>query len=353
MVIHINTTYSGSYGRLKIHFNDYLSDSFVKSLLELDIKDIRLKLYETSYRDDIDKSAAIGTNDTDILMVAINRHVINNAKIALFAIPPQMKSFMKTYVSKWDIESIKAIITSKVIHHDIKYTDSFILSFRDIPMGIFAGNLKRDDFRVIMEKNDVDSIVNYLLNYGFNYLLKDLEEYKKTGDTSSLLSAMDYRYYNDLISHALFYNGDEGQIIKYVKTVVDLKNILTLAKALELNVPFDKIENSIIGNGNFSISALADIFRSGNVLDLLSVFKHFNIDEALDYYKENKNLSMFEVSMRKALFQEYVPVMLRDTASLYIFAYVLYAERERDNLRAIIIGKSYKLDNNIIERMLI
>jgi len=353
MVILINTTYSGSYGRLKIHFGDYLSDSFVKSLLELDIKDIRLKLYETSYRDDIDKATTISTDDITILMTAINRHVINNARIVLFAVPPQMKSFMKSYVSKWDIESIKAIITSKVIHHDIKYNDSFILSFRDIPLGIYAGNLKRDDFRAIMEKNDVDSVVNYLLNYGFNYLLKDLEEYKKTGDTSSLLSAMDYRYYNELINNALFYNGDEAQIIKYVKTLVDLKNILTLAKAIELNVSFEKIESSIIDNGTYSKAALSDIFRSGSVIELLSVFKQFNISEALDYYKETKNLSSFEISMRKALFQEFVPVMLRNTASLYIFAYILYAERERDNLRAIIIGKSYKLDNNIIERMLI
>lgn len=353
MVVPINTTYSGSYGRLKIHFNDYLSDSFVKSLLELDIKDIRLKLYETSYRDDIDKATTISNDDVDILITAINRHVINNAKIALFAVPPQIKSFMKSYVSKWDIESIKAIITSKVIHHDIKYNDSFIMSFRDIPMGIYAGNLKRDDFRAIMEKNDVDSVINYLLNYGFNYLLKELEEYKKTGDTSSLLSAMDYRYYNGLVNTALFYNGDEGQIIKYVKTVVDLKNILTLAKAIELNVPFEKIENSIIDNGNFSRTALSDTFRSGNVIELLSLFKHFNIDEALDYYKENKNLSQFEIGMRKSLFHEFVPVMIRDTASLFIFAYILYAERERDNLRTIIMGKSYKLDNNTIERMLI
>jgi V/A-type H+-transporting ATPase subunit C len=352
-VIDINTTYSGSYGRLKIHFNDYLSDSFVKSLLELDIKDIRLKLYETSYREDIDKATTISTDDIDILITAINRHVINNARIALFAVPPQMKSFMKTYVSKWDIESIKAIITSKVINHEIKATDSFIMSFRDMPLGIFAGNLKREDFRILMEKNDVDSIVNYLLNYGFNYLLKELEEYKKTGDISSLLSAMDYNYYNNLINTALFYNGDEGKIINYVKTKVDLNNVLTLAKALELKVPFETIESKIISNGNISKSALSDIFRSGNVIDLLSVFKHFNIDEALDYYNENKNLSMFEIGMRKALFHEYIDVMLMDTASLYIFAYVLYAERERDNLRSILVGKSYKLDNNIIERMLI
>ena len=47
----------------------------------------------------------------------IEKSIIENgnySKLALFAIPPPMKSFMKTYVSKWDIETIKAIITSKV-----------------------------------------------------------------------------------------------------------------------------------------------------------------------------------------------------------------------------------------------
>jgi V/A-type H+-transporting ATPase subunit C len=353
VVIPINTTYSGSYGRLKIHFNDYLSDSFIKSLLDLDIKDIRLKLYEKSYREDIDKSTALSNDDIEILLTAINRHVVRNSKLALFAVPPPMKSFMKTYVSKWDIETIKAIITSKVIHHEIKSGDGFIMSFRDIPMGIFAGNLNNDDFRVLLEKNDVDSIVNYLLNFGYNYLLKELDEYKKTGDTSMLLSSMDFRYYSDLSERILFYNGDEGLIIKYIKSLIDLKNILTLVKALELKVEYEKIEGSLIENGNFSKQALADIFRSGNVVELLSVFKSFNINDSIDYYKENRNLSLFEVGMRNALFKQYVPVMLSDSASQYIFAYILYAERERDNLRAIIIGKSYNLDSNIIERMLI
>ncbi len=353
MVIPINTTYSGSYGRLKIHFGDYLSDDFIKSLLELDIKDIRLKLYEKSYREDIDKATSLSNDDTQIILTAINRHVVENSKLALFAIPPPMKSFMKTYVSKWDIETIKAIITSKVIHHEIKPGDGFIMSFRDIPLGIFAGNLRSDDFRVLLEKNDVDSVVNYLLNFGYNYLLKDLEEYKKTGDTSMLLSSMDFRYYNDLIEKALFYNGDEGQIIKYIKSEIDLKNIMTLAKAIELKVDYENIEKSIIENGNYSKQALADIFRSGDVVELLSVFKHFNIGESIDYYKENRNLSFFEAAMRNALFQQYVPVMLSDTAAQYIFAYILSAERERDNLRSIVIGKSYNLDSNIIKRMLI
>ncbi len=353
MVIFMNTTYSGSYGRLKVHFIDFLSQDFIKSLLDLGIKDIRLRLYETAYRDDIDKSTTGSTSDLNILISAINRHVISSASTAIFAVPPQIKPFISTYISKWDIESIKAIINSKIIKHEIKYNDSFIISFRDIPLGMFAGNLKQDDFKSMLSKNDIESLVNYLLNYGYNFLLKYLDDYKKTGDISGMLSAFDYNYYTELINNAKYFNGDEGILINYIKTTIDLKNILTMVKAMELGVAYENIETQIIENGHMLKTSLADLFRSKNSIELLNVFKDFNIDDAIEYYKTNKNLSMFEISMRRAIYDKYVSIMLRDTATLYIIGYILTAERERDNLRTIIVGKSYNLDRDIIEKMLI
>ncbi len=349
----INTVYAGSYGRLKIHFNDYLTDDFIKSLIEMNIKDIRAKLYTTSYKDDIDKSTTVSSGDIPVLMTTINRHIIKNSKLALFAVPPEIKPFIKSYISKWDIESIIAIITSKVIKHEIKYSDTYILSFRDIPMGFFAGNLTSDDFRILLDKNDVDSIVNYLFNHGYSYLLKELDNYKKTGDVSTLISSMYTRYYSEIVDSAKFFLGDEGILIDYIKTTIDLKNMLTLVKALELNVDYEKIEDSIVNNGNISKNILMDTFRSKNVIELLQLFKRFSIEDSIEYYKNNKNLSLFEISVRRAMYRHFVPVMLRDTGSLYILAYILVAERERDNLRSVIIGRSYNLSSEIIERMLI
>ncbi|WP_061951353.1 hypothetical protein [Acidiplasma cupricumulans] len=67
----MNTAYSGSFGRLKVHYNDFLGNEFIKSLLDLEIKDIKLRLYETSYKDDIDKSSVINSSELDILIAAI------------------------------------------------------------------------------------------------------------------------------------------------------------------------------------------------------------------------------------------------------------------------------------------
>ncbi len=349
----MNTIYSGSYGRLKVHSIDFLSDDFIKSLLDLGIKDIRLRLYETIYKEDIDKSTIGNSGDLNILITAINRHIINRARTAIFAVPPQIKPFIAAYISKWDIESIKAIINSKVIKHEITYNDGFIISFRDIPLGIFAGNLTQEDFKSMLSKNDIESIVNYLLNYGYNYLLKYLDEYKKTGDISGMLSSFDYNYYTNLINTLKYFNGDEGVLINYIKATIDLKNILTMVKAIELNVAYDKIENQLIENGNLSKNYLTDLFRSKSPIELFDIFKEFDIENAIEYYKSNKSLSMLEIYMRRSIYNRYVPIMLRDTATLYIMGYILTAEREMENLRTIVVGKSYNLDKNIIEKMLV
>ncbi|KJE48965.1 MULTISPECIES: V-type ATPase subunit [Acidiplasma] len=348
----MNTAYSGSFGRLKVHYNDFLGNEFIKSLLDLEIKDIKLRLYETSYKDDIDKSSVINSSELDILIAAINRHIINNSRIAIFAVPPEIKNYIKTYISKWDIESIKAILISKIIKHEIKYNDSFIISFRDIPLGIFAGNLSYEDFRSMLSRPDVESLVNYLVSYGYNYLLQYIDEFKKTGDIYPLLSSLDSHYYNELADQAKFFNGDEGILINYTKEYIDIKNILTVIKGIELKVSYDSIERYLIDNGNLTKNILSDLFRSNNTVDVLKVFKDYDLEDAIEYYQKYGSLSMFEISMRKALLEKYLPLMMRTTGAPFILGYILTAERERDNLRTILIGKSYNLDRKLIERML-
>ncbi len=349
----MNAGYPGSFGRLKVHFTDFLSSDFIKSLMNLDLKDIRLKLYSTSYREDIDKLSFMNDNEINLLISAINRHVINNSKLAIFAVPPEIKDYIKLYISKWDIESIKAIIISKVINHEIKYNDSFILSFRDIPLGIFAGNLSPENFRSLLARNDVESIVNYLLEYGYNYLLKYIDEYKKTGDISPMISAIDYNYYINLVNNIKYFNGDESIIINYNKEIIDVKNILTMIKALELHVPYENIEKYLIENGFRSKNILEDMYRSKNTIQILETFKSYNIDDAIDFYRKNGSLSLFDTSMRKAIVDKYIPLMMRTTGAPFILGYILTAERERDNLRTIIIGRFYNLDDKILEKMLI
>ncbi len=348
----MNTVYSGSYGRLKVNYSEFLSRDFIESLIDLDINEIKNRLYLTSYKEDIEKSSSIKDIET-MLISAINRRTMRHYNNALFAVPPGIKTLIRAYAAKWDIENIKIILSSKYMNYDIKYTDDFLISFRDIPFGIFAGNLKNEDFKAILLKSDVEAVINYLVNYGYNYLLKYIENYKKTGDISQILYALDYEYYKNLVESARFFNGDEGTIINYIKETIDARNIMIILKAAKSSIDFNKISSSIIDLGNFNSNYLMDLSRSRSIVDIMEAFNKYDITDAIKAYQSNGTLSEYELFIKRNIINNYIKKMLSDTFGAFIMAYLLTADRERENLRTIISGKVYNLDKNSIKGLLI
>ena len=62
-------------------------------------------------------------------------------KIALEATPFSGKQSIRAYFSKWDIHNIELILSSKVIGRTITETEPFLVSSRNFPAGITAGNI--------------------------------------------------------------------------------------------------------------------------------------------------------------------------------------------------------------------
>ncbi|AAT43077.1 V-type ATP synthase subunit C [Picrophilus oshimae] len=348
----MNTVYSGSYGRLKVNYSEFLGRDFIESLIDLDINEIKNRLYLTSYRGDIERSSNIKDMET-MLISAINRRTMRHYNNALFAVPPGIKTFIRSYAAKWDVENIKIILSAKYMKYDVKYTDEFLISFRDIPFGIFAGNLKNEDFKAIMSKSDVEAVINYLVNYGYNYLLKYMENYKKTGDISQILYALDYNYYKNLIESARFFNGDEGNIINYIREIIDARNIMIILKAARSNMEFSRISSSIIDLGNFNSNYLMDLLRSKNIKEIMEAFNKYDIEAGVRAYESNGTLSQYELILKRNIINSYIEKMLVNTFGAFIMAYLLTADRERENLRTIVSGKVYNLDKNTIKGLLI
>ena len=114
----------------------------------------------------------------------------------------------------------------------ITETESFLVSSRNIPAGISAGNIPHDDMKVILSQNNVDGVVNQLVKYNYGtILMQHLETYQKTGDLGPMMSALQNHYYQNLLESLKFFQGDEGVIRELFKTEIDKKNVLTLQKA--------------------------------------------------------------------------------------------------------------------------
>ncbi len=342
----MDPTYAGAYGRLKAHTTDFLKPSFINELKGIDdLEEIGRQLYNTSYREDLDALSALYKNPV-LLEMAINRHLITKNKAALFAPPPAAKDLIKAYLSRWDIQNIKSIMSSKYLGYDIKESETFLISFRDVPMGIFGGAMSHDDFRVMLSMSSIEDMINYLLKFGYQPLLQHLDIYRKSRDVSMLYSSLDTFYYSRLLTLLKFYNGDEGPLSRYFREEIDANNIMVLLKAKDLDVSYDRISSFVISDGLISEADFKEMFAMESVQDVVSRLKNrYDFEEELRTYDQEGTLGQFNTKMRKERFEKYVPVFDSQSLSIgSIFSFLLRAEVERENLHSIVYAKTYKLD---------
>lgn len=342
----MDPTYAGAYGRIKAYTTDFLRSSFIGDLKNIDdLEEIMRQLYNTSYREDIDALSALYKNPV-LLEMAINRHLITKNKVALFAPPPASKDLIKAYLSKWDIQNIKSIMSSKYLGYTIKESETFLISFRDVPMGIFGGAMSHEDFRVMLTMSSIEDMINYLLKFGYQPILQHLDLYRKTKDLSMLFSSLDAFYYSRLLSLLKFYNGDEGPLTRFFREEIDANNIMILLKAKDLDVGFERISGFVISGGNLSVDNLKEMFALPSMEDVVSRLKsRYDFEEELKTYNEEGTLGQFDTRMKTSRLENYLPVFDSQALSIgSVFSLLLRAELERENLHSIIYAKTYNLD---------
>lgn len=351
----INTGYSGSYGKVKVNMVDFLPQDFYFRILEMNtLEEISLALSGTSYKDDIDALSSTYKNP-ELLEMAINRHLVKKNRLALSTPPPMSIELMKAYFSKWDIENIKSVISSKLLDYKLKENETFLMSFRDMPLGIFSGNLTHEDFLNIMALGGVREIFNYLAKFGYGtYLLQFVDSHEGSGEISPLFSALDDYYYSRLFAQLKFVNGDEGPIFRYFAGEIDRRNLMLTLKSRLMEIQFDSIKSDIIGGGFIPTEKFQEFFDSSSVEETVTKIKpYYDLEEPFQTYQNNGTMNTFDTYLKKVNYKKYMPILRTQAMSLgSIFAFILTAERERENLRSIVLGKAYSLKNDTIREIL-
>ena len=352
----MDSTYSGNYGRIKSHETEFLKFDFITSLLDLkSVDDITNELTKTVYSEDISALSSSYKNP-ELLQMSINRNFIRKNRIALFSVPPLAKDTIRAYLSKWDIENIKSILASKFMGYDLRQNETFILSFRDIPMGLFAGNLSNEDFRNLMSKGTVEEVVSYLTYFGFGpSILQYMDRYHKSGDISILLSAFDTYYYDTLLKTVRFYNGDEAAVTAFIRDQIDLRNIMTVIKGKDMGIEFERFSESFRTTGNLSMSDLQGIYEKRDVSEILSGLSGYgNLEDAIDIYRTTGDLYFVQVTLQKFLFTKYMEIFRSQALSIgSTFSFILKTEAERENLRIVMNGILNNVSKDTLSRILI
>src|SRR5690349_18379981 len=169
-------------------------------------------LQNTWYGEEIEKAASV-YQPPEILEISLNRHLVMINKIAIDASPFNGKNAIKAYLLKWDLYNIELILSSKNMGRAITETEPFLVSSRNFPAGISAGNIPHDEMKTILSQSGVDAVINRLLKYNYGtILLQHLDAYQKTSDLGPMMAALQDYYYQTLLESLRFFQGDEGII---------------------------------------------------------------------------------------------------------------------------------------------
>ena len=348
--------YASSFGRLQAISLNLLSKETTQNLMKAKDEGEMVKILEPSwYGPEIEKAATL-FKDADLLEVALNRHLVQVNKIALESTPFNGKSAVRAYLSKWDMYNIELILSSKSMNRPVTEVESFLVSSRNVPAGISAGNIPHDEMKVILSQNNVEGVVNQLVkhNYG-TILMHNLEIYQKTGDLGPMMSALQAHYYQSLLESLKFFQGDEGAIRGLFRAEIDKKNVLSLLKAKESNLDKELLGKHIIDGGMVTKNELLDIYGAKDVPEIVGrIENRFMLVNALAQYKKSKSLIDFEVALDKFINSEYVNKLKNIALSIgTIFYFIIKMEQERENIKRIAYGKRYNLSTEYIASLLL
>ena len=348
--------YSSSFGRLQSISMSFLKPAFLESLLKAtDVTEMIKLLESTWYGQEIKKYASV-YQGTELLEVALNRHLVEINKIILESAPFSGKNVVRAYLAKWDLFNIELILSSKMMRRTITETESLLVSSRNVPAGIAAGNISHDEIKIILSEPDVGGVVNKLTKYDYGVvLMKYIDEFQKTGDLGPMMSALHESYYQKLLESLKFFQGDEGPIRELFRAEIDKKNILNLLKAKESNVEKEILARHLVEGGRIPSKELLDIYEVKDVTEIIGrVEPFFKLSESLEQYKTSKSLINFEIAISKLINTTYTKKLKNIALSIgTIFYFIIRAEYEHENLKRISYGKRYNLPTDKIKELLL
>lgn len=338
--------YASPLGRLKAHFPEFLSAEQIRSLAgAADVGEITKLLEGGPYSPALAQSASL-YQGAELLEVALNRVFVDRNRLAIEAAPFAGKPTVAAYLRRWDIQNLGLILSAKAEGRPLQEWEVFLVSSRQIPAGLVAGNLSLDDLRALLPLPSVEAIVNAVVRYGYGaILLPLLDEYGRTQDVFPLLHALDVQYYRDLLDIARHFQGDEWVVREFLRSEIDARNALLLLKGKATELPADTVFPRFFEGGSFAKSAGEELFgQSRSVADLAQAleptFPH--LTEATPRFEGEGSLVGYEtVLARERLRREFLRLRAFPLSLSIIFAYLAQADVERSDLRRIVFSKVY------------
>jgi V/A-type H+/Na+-transporting ATPase subunit C len=350
--------YASSMGRLKVHLPEFLSkETFATLANAKDLIEIEKDLEATLYGADIAAVAAT-TRGLERLEVAINRVFVRRCRKTLDISPFAGKPILSAYLRRWDIENISLILSARAQGRLVTEDESFLVSSREIPAGLFAGAMTLDDFRMLLQEPTLEGMAQQLVRFGYGgVVLTRLDAYAQTKDIFPILQALDADYYTRLLDSLRFFQGDEWNIRLFVQSEIDVRNALLLLKGKAAELPADTVLERFIDGGSFPRAGAADAFGARDVPELVTALapRFPALPDGLPAFQSEGTLASFESALvRERAIRELRRMRSYPLSLAVLFMFLLESELERTDLRRVVYGRQYGVPSaTLLEQLIV
>jgi V/A-type H+/Na+-transporting ATPase subunit C len=349
--------YASALGRFKALQPTFLPAEVYGPLVRAkDLPEILKILEPTPYGPEI--ALAVTTyQGPAVLEVAVNRLFVHRQQMLLESASFAGKPLIEAYLRRWDIENIGLILSAKAEGRSVTETETFLISSREIPAGLFAGGMGLDDFRALLALPTTEAVATQLVRFGYGgILLPLLEGYQKTRDIFPLLTALQRDYYARLLESSKFFQGDEWVIREFLRSEIDLKNVFLLLKGKAAGLPLEVVFERFLDGGDLGRDRITDLYNVRDVPELVAQLegRYPALHDGLEAYAREQSLVPFELALtRERTIRELKRLRSFPLSVSILFTFLLLAEVERADLRRIVYGKLYGLPAAELERSLV
>jgi V/A-type H+/Na+-transporting ATPase subunit C len=353
-----SSPYASPLGRIKAQLPSFLPKDLYLTLANApDVGEIAKLLEPTPYGPYLGQAAAT-YRGADLIGVALNRYFVQRNRMGLEVAPFAGRTIVQAYLRRWDIQNLGAILAAKVQGRVLTEGETFLVSPRELPAGLVAGPMVLDDFRLLMQAPSIEAVIQGLVKFGYGAVLLPLvENFQRTKDIFPLLSALDRYYYSQLLEATRFFQGDEWTVIRFIQTEIDLRNILLLLKGRDASFPPEVVFPRFIEGGLLGKAAAQDLYSTARgVPDLVQALESRapRLADGLESYRADRSMVGFEAALtRQRAIDELKQLRTYPLSLSVIFAFLLLAELERNDLQRIVYAKAYNVPRPQFEPLLI
>lgn len=353
-----SSPYASPLGRIKAQLPSFLPKDLYGTLAAApDVGEIAKLLEPTPYGPYLGAAAAT-YRGADLVAVAVNRYFVQRNRMSLEVAPFAGRAIVQAYLRRWDIQNLGAILAAKVQGRALSEEETFLVSPRELPAGLLAGTMVLDDFRLLMQAPTVEGVVQGLVRFGYGGVLLPLvEEFQRTKDIFPLLSALDRYYYVQLLEATKYFQGDEWTVRRFIQSEIDVRNLLLLLKGRDAGFAPEVVFARFLDGGDLGRAAAQDLYSGArDVPGLVHALEGRapHLADGLERFRTDRSLVLFETALTRQRAIDQLKQLRTYPLSLsVIFAFLLLAELERNDLQRVVYAKAYAIARDQFEPLLI